>query len=138
MTATAAGHEVGDFLEQPDAAARGKQLPGRVGRRALHRHVAGLTVCQLVMTAGAVRATGLRVPVHAVLAGQAVNSVTHWIIDRGPLLRWYADFSGKRGFHDAAAGGVNGRMLMDQACHKGVLPVAAAVTALLARRAVRR
>lgn len=132
--ATSGGHEIGDYLEQPDWAARAKQQPGPEGRGALHRHVAGYTTVQTVATLAALKATGVRVPLRAVLAGQAVNAVTHWAIDRGPVLRRFADLTGKRGFHDLATGGVNGRALLDQAAHKGILPIAAAVTAAMAGR----
>lgn len=127
-----AGHHTGDYLEQPHRAAMLKQEPGRRGRRALHRHVAGYSVVQLVMKLVAYRVAGVRVPARAVLAGQAVESGLHWVIDRGPALRRYADVTGRREFHDTNIGGVNGRMLMDQAAHQGLqVPLGAIVTALL-------
>ncbi len=50
----------------------------------------------------------------------------------------FTDASGKRGFHDLAGNGVNGRALMDQAAHKGIqVPLGAAVTAALAAARVR-
>jgi hypothetical protein len=58
----------------------------------------------------------------------------HALIDDGRLLRAFAHHTGKGGFHDLATGGVNGRMLLDQAAHKGLqIPADAMVTALLTR-----
>lgn len=141
--ATAAGHEVGDYLEQSQDVSERKHSPGAEGRRALHRHIAGLTGVQLAFTVGALRACGLRVPLRAILAGQAINSVTHWLIDRGPFLRWWAAATGKAdhearsGFYYAGDGTpMSGRALCDQAFHKGLIVIAAGVTAYLARKSV--
>jgi hypothetical protein len=144
VTATLGGHEAGDYLAQTDQSALGKQQPCRAGRRALNRHVRSLAATQLVFTALALEATGLRVPAHAVLAGAVVNAVTHWVIDRGPFLAWAAaklnkaDHATKTGFYYRGCGLSTGRTAMDQATHRAILPVAAAVTAVLARRAAVR
>jgi hypothetical protein len=45
------------------------------------------------------------------------EGVLHAVIDDGRPLARFADVSGKRGFHDLIAGGVNGWMLLDQAAH---------------------
>ncbi|WP_431879192.1 hypothetical protein [Amycolatopsis sacchari] len=146
-----AGHETGDYLVQDDWAARNKQCHTRPdqpidgnddrapsqrvrdGRRALARHAVTYGVAQAVTKALAYRAVGLRVPMRAQLAGVAVETTVHALIDDGRLLRTFAEITGKLAFHDLAAAGVNGRALMDQAGHKGLqIPLGAIVTTLLA------
>lgn len=128
-----AGHEIGDYLIQLDTDARHKQRRTLTGRKALARHVVTYSIAQAAMKLLCLRATGHRLPVRAVLAGQVVEAVLHAVIDDGQLLRRYADLTGKSAFHDCAEGGINGRMLMDQACHRGLqIPAGALVTAWLA------
>lgn len=148
-----AGHETGDYLVQPDRAARNKQCHTRPeqpidendhrtpdqrvhdGHRALARHVTSYGLTQAVTKAGAYRAAGVRVPLAAQLAGFVVETALHAVIDDGRLLKRFAEDTGKSGLHGLASGGVNGRMLMDQAGHKGLqIPIGAIVTTLLARR----
>lgn len=127
-----AGHEIGDYLIQLDRDALTKQDHTREGRRALTRHVVTYSLAQAAAKWVCLRVAGARTPARAVIAGQLVEALLHAIIDDGRLLRCYADLAGKRRFHDLAAGGVNGRMLLDQACHRGLqLPAGAIVTAML-------
>lgn len=146
-----AGHETGDYPVQRDQDARNKQCHTRPhtpldadderspaqrtrdGWRALATHAATYGAAQFATKLAAYRATGLRVPITAVVAGQVVEVVLHMAIDDGRLLLKLADATGKRRFHDLAAGGVNGRMLLDQALHKGVqIPAGALVTGAVA------
>lgn len=151
--AGAAGHETGDYLVQADADARHKQDHTRAttptdpqdrrtpcqrvrdGHTALGRHALFTGLAQAATKAAAYRIAGLRVPLAAQALGTATEIVLHAVIDDGRILRRFAGATGKRGFHDLAAGGVCGRALMDQAAHKGLqIPIGAAVTALLATR----
>jgi hypothetical protein len=128
-----AGHDVGDYLIQLDVDALAKHDHTRAGRRSLARHVVMYSAAQTAARWLCLRATGQRVPVRALLAGQVVEALLHAVIDDGRLLRRYADSTGKRAFHDCTSGGVNGRMLMDQACHRGLqIPAGALVTMLVA------
>lgn len=128
-----AGHEVGDYLVQLDCDAVTKQDRTPAGRIALARHVVTYSLAQAAVKWLALRVTGTRVPVRAVLAGQVVEMLAHAAIDDGRLLRWYADAVGKRRFHDCTSGDVNGRMLLDQACHRGLqIPAGTLVTMLVA------
>lgn len=128
-----AGHEVGDYLVQLDCDAVTKQDRSPAGRRALARHVVTYSLTQTAVKWLCLRATGSKVPVRAVLAGQLVEMLAHAAIDDGRLLRRYADLVGKRRFHDCDSGGVNGRMLLDQAAHRGLqIPAGALVTMLVA------
>lgn len=128
-----AGHELGDYLVQADSDACSKQDRNPAGRKALARHVVTYSLTQAAVKWLCLRATGTRVPVRALLAGQLVEMLAHAAIDDGRLLRRYADLTGKRRFHDCNQGGVNGRMLMDQAAHKGLqIPAGALVTMLVA------
>jgi hypothetical protein len=146
LTAAASigAHEVGDFLVQSDSAAVGKQQPGRAGRKAMAHHVATYTATQLAAVSLATQATGLHIPARAILAGAAVNAATHWMIDRGQLLAWFAQAVGKAdhaertGFYYSGTGCSSGRAAMDQAAHRGFLTIAAAVTAAVARKITRR
>lgn len=127
-----AGHEVGDYLVQLDCDAQIKQHRTPGGRRALARHVTTYALTQAAVKWLSLRATGTRAPMRAVLAGQVVEALLHAAIDDGRLLRRYAVLVGKLRFHDCTSGGVNGRMLLDQACHRGLqLPAGALVTAWL-------
>lgn len=132
---SAAGHETGDYLVQSDCDAQRKQDRTPAGRRSLARHAATYAVTQAATRAALYRTAGLRVPALAQLAGAVVEGAVHAVIDDGSLLARFADASGKRGFHDLADHGINGRSLMDQASHKGLqIPLGAIVTTLVASR----
>ncbi|UKD50813.1 hypothetical protein L3Q65_00525 (plasmid) [Amycolatopsis sp. FU40] len=68
-----------------DAIDKGK--PGWVGRKACARHVASYSAGQLVAAAGVTRALGFRAPLTGLLAGTAVNAITHYVIDRREPLK---------------------------------------------------
>ena len=131
--ASQAGHETGDFLVQRDG--NPKQEHTNEGRTALAAHVLTYGITQAAMKAAVFRAAGVRIPWRALAVGQVVEMVLHAVIDDGRLLRRYAEVAGKLRFHDLNAGGVNGRMLLDQAMHKGLqIPLGAMITALLVRK----
>lgn len=129
------GHEAGDYLVQRDCDAQDKQRRTPAGRRSLARHAATYAATQAATRAAFYRATGIRVPAVAQLAGAVVEGAVHAAIDDGRLLRKFAEATGKDGFHDLAGHGINGRALMDQASHKGLqVPLGAIVTTLVAAR----
>ena len=130
---SAAGHETGDYLVQRDCDAQRKQERTSTGRRSLAVHAGSYAATQAATRAGIYRTAGLRVPATAQLAGTLVEGLIHAVIDDGRLLARFADTSGKRGFHDLAGHGINGRALMDQAAHKGLqIPLGAVVTTAVA------
>jgi len=148
------GHYGGDYLVQDDCMAAHKQQRTAKGRRELALHASTYAATQAFTKAVVYRAAGVRVPVLAQLAGAVTEGVLHAVIDDGRVLRRFSrigrgrtrftDETGKpvgrqERFHDLNAGGVNGRMLMDQATHLQLqIPAGAVVTvavaALLARR----
>lgn len=133
--ASHAGHETGDYLVQRDCDARHKQNHTPEGRKALATHAVTYGATQAVVKTVVFRAAGVRIPWRALVAGQLVEMVLHAVIDDGRLLRRFATAVGKLPFHDLNAGGVNGRLLLDQATHKGLqIPLGAIITALLARK----
>lgn len=126
------GHHGGDYLVQLDCDAQRKQQRTWQGRVSLARHAASYAVTQAVTKAALYRMTGHRVHPLAQLAGAIVEGLLHAVIDDGRLLRLFADHAGKKRFHDLAAGGVNGRMLLDQAAHHQIqIPAGIAVTTLI-------
>lgn len=126
-----AGHETADYLVQRDCDAQQKQQRTPEGRKALASHAISYGLTQAVTRALAYRVAGLHVPVKAQLAAAVAETLVHAAIDDGRVLQHFAETTGKRGFHDLAGHGVNGRMLMDQATHKGLqIPLGAAITAL--------
>lgn len=128
-----AGHESGDYLVQRDCDAQAKQHRTPQGRYSLVIHASSYAATQAVTRAGIYRMAGVRVPVLAQIAGAVTEGALHALVDDGRLLRVFADATGKRNFHDLAAHGVNGRMLMDQGVHKGIqIPLGAAVTTAVA------
>jgi hypothetical protein len=121
----------------------------QVGRRAAVRHVATYTAGQLACTIAVTRALGYRVPVRALLAGAAVNAITHAVIDRREPLLQLADRFGKRGYIDhchavrmnadstltaEASGPGTALMELDQALHRAIGVTAATLTAWIATR----
>jgi hypothetical protein len=123
------------------------------GRQAAASHVASYTALQVGAALAITRALGYRIPTTALLAGTAVNALTHAALDRGALLLWVADRTGKRGYlnHCQAArlhadgtvtAEINGPgtawLALDDAAHRAIGVTAAAVTTRLAVRKSRR
>lgn len=137
------GEETGDRTGQRTCTA------SQAGRRAAASHAASYTACQVAATVAVTRAMGYRVPVRALLAGAAVNGVTHAVIDRRAFLLWLAGKAGKRAYIDhcaavrmnaggeltaEAAGPGTALLEYDQVLHRVIGVLAAAVTAWLATR----
>lgn len=133
MLGSGAGHETGDYLVQSDCDAQRKQQRTPKGRRSLARHATTYAITQTATRAAFYRTAGIHVPVLAQLIGTVTEGALHAVIDDGRLLARFADLTGKRGFHDLAGHGINGRALMDQAAHRGgQIPVGAVVTTAVA------
>lgn len=92
------------------------------------------------------RLCGLRVPAGAVLAASAVNVITHAALDRGPLMRAFVRLTRKQGYVDFGTvvrqpGGPAGTvgpgtawMVLDDAAHRALAVLSAAVLVAVARR----
>ena len=126
------GHQGGDYLVQPDYCARNKQERSRRGRWALALHAASYAATQAVTKSALYAAAGHRVHPAAQLAGAVTEGVLHAAIDDGRALETFARRTGKHGFFQVNAGGINGRALMDQAAHQQVqIPAGIIVTTLV-------
>lgn len=141
------GTPVGE--ETDDRSGQRTYTASQVGRRAAARHVASYTIGQVAGTITVTRALGYRVPFRALLAGAAVNGITHFVIDRREPLLWLAGKTGKRGYIDHChavrinadgtpaaelSGPGSALMELDQALHRAIGVAAAAVTTWLATR----
>jgi hypothetical protein len=119
------------------------------GRLAVSSHVASYTAVQTAAALGVTRAFGYRVPPSAMLAGIAVNGITHAVLDRGAAFLWLAGKTRKRGYIDhctaarladdgtvtAEANGPGTAWIeLDAAMHRVIGVGAAALTTWLATR----
>ncbi|WP_128380334.1 hypothetical protein [Streptomyces cavernae] len=119
------------------------------GRRAVALHVATYTAIQTGAATGLTRAFGYRVPASALLAGAAINGVTHAAIDRGAFFLWLAKKARQTGYiehcqavrldkDDTPKKEINGPgtawIELDAALHRVIGVGAAAVTTWLATR----
>jgi hypothetical protein len=104
----------------------------------------------LLASVAVTRAFGVRVPARALLAGAAVNGLTHAALDRREPLLWLAARAGKAGYiaHATAvrkpgdtapelSGPGTALMQLDEAAHRAIGVAAALVTTWLATRAAR-
>ncbi|MEQ0560735.1 hypothetical protein ABJI51_16740 [Amycolatopsis sp. NEAU-NG30] len=80
-------HPYCDQILQNDQDACDKGKPGAVGRKACTRHVASYSVGQLAVAVAVTRVLGARVSWPGLLAGTAINAVTHYAIDRREPLK---------------------------------------------------
>ncbi|MCC9312071.1 hypothetical protein LN042_34285 [Kitasatospora sp. RB6PN24] len=147
----------GDHLVYPDGTpVEGEHRTGepvltasQLGRRAAWKHVGSYSAVQLGASLAIGRALGYRIPLPALLAGTAINGLTHAALDRGAFLQWLADKTGKTGYlqHCTAArvgedGTVTAELTgpgsawleLDSAAHKAIGVAAAALTTWLATR----
>lgn len=121
------------------------------GRACVARHVASYSAVQLLASVAVTRAFGVRIPVRALLAGAAVNGLTHAVLDRREPLLWLAARAGKAGYiqHATAvrkpgdvapelSGPGTALMELDEAAHRAIGVAAAAVTTWLATRKTAR
>jgi hypothetical protein len=131
-----AAHEFADYWGQRNTDAQAKGLPGRKGRAACTRHVAGYTATQAAALWAANRGFQLGIRPGRAVLGLAVSAVSHYAADRSAghwddeepttLLPRLADRLGKTPWTqaDPTAG-----PLLDQSWHKTFIAVAAAVIA---------
>lgn len=122
-----AAHWVADHWIQTPHQSATKGEKGRVGRLACASHVATYTLTGAVTLTALVWLT--HVPLHGgyLLAGLAINAVTHYIADRREPLYRMAAAVGK---DDEWVHRGGGAYALDQAWHKGWILIAAAVTAI--------
>ncbi|MET8822540.1 hypothetical protein [Streptomyces rochei] len=137
------GQEETDRSGEPTMAASAR------GRRAVALHVSTYTAIQTGAAVVLTRSFGYRVPASALLAGAAINGVTHAAIDRGALFLWLADKARKQGYvehcqavrldkdgaaHVESNGPGTAWLELDAALHRIIGVSAAAVTTWLATR----
>jgi hypothetical protein len=155
-------HPFCDQIVQNSDDAMNKGKPGHLGRAACARHVATYSLVQYAAALGVTSALGYRVPTSSLLAGTALNAITHYVIDRrAPLKRFlrsgligrggYLDHAhvfrpipGKAGLRDVHGHRLDVRddeggpgtalMELDQAAHRVIGVAAALLTAWLAVR----
>ncbi|MFD8386186.1 hypothetical protein ACFV2X_48100 [Streptomyces sp. NPDC059679] len=118
----------------------------RLGRRACTGHVLTYSMGQVITAVAITRSAGYRIPARALLVGSVINAGTHWVLDRRqPLLRAaralgkqtyleYGTVVRKPGEDPDAYGPGSAVMELDQAAHRLVGVMAAAVTTWLATR----
>lgn len=134
-----AAHHIGDYWAQTSHQATHKGSPGAAGIRACAGHVAGYTA---TCTAAVMALRGLGAPIstRGLIAGQAVNALSHFVMDRRPWGRAIMRAAGKgelaevgaprKGFDDNPHLGT-GAHALDQSWHMAWLAVSAYVTAAL-------
>ncbi|MGI8333500.1 hypothetical protein ACRYCC_26405 [Actinomadura scrupuli] len=132
------GHAIGDYWVQTRTCAAAKSRDGWTGQRACAIHVVTLTATQGVFLAAGALAVGTRLNSRRVVAGLAVNAVSHYWADRRTPLRRLAERLGEGKFyglgqprpgHDDNPCLGTGAYALDQAWHIGWLAVAAAIIA---------
>lgn len=137
-----AAHGVGDHWIQTDHQAGRKGDPGVAGALACAGHVAGYTAATTAAVVAVTRATGTRVPLRALLAGQMVIAASHYVMDRRPWGRAIMRRAGKGRFAELGTPREGrddnptlgtGAYALDQSWHLGWAAVAALVTAALSR-----
>lgn len=134
-----AAHHIGDYWVQTSHQANKKGSPGAAGALACAKHVASYTAtCTAAVFA--LRALGAPISTRGLIAGQAVNAVSHFVMDRRPWGRAIMNAAGKGGFAtmgaprestDDAPHLDTGAHALDQSWHMGWLAVSAYVTAAL-------
>ncbi|WP_393916472.1 hypothetical protein [Halostreptopolyspora alba] len=132
------GHRIGDHWVQTHTQALTKAQPGRGGRRACAKHVATLTLTQLVLLALVAMVTGIDIHPAAAVVALTVNASTHYWADRRTTLHALARAIGKDGFyqlgsprpgHDDNPHLGTGAYQLDQDWHGFWLLIAALITA---------
>jgi hypothetical protein len=121
LLAWKAGHGYADHIGQRHEDARDKGEPGWKGRAACARHIVDLTVTKLAALALAGAATGIRLSPGRVTVAMALDTASHYVIDRRTPLRRLAKALGKSDFYalgdPKAAPCGTGAYAMDQAIH---------------------
>jgi len=119
-----AAHELADYWAQSEREAKHKGADSAKGRVACTSHVATYTAISTAAVLAADRYLGLGLDPRRIAAGQALSAITHYAADRREPLRRLACWAGKRPFWESG-----GALHLDQAAHKTVLGLAAAITA---------
>ncbi|MFF1597456.1 transcriptional regulator [Streptomyces mirabilis] len=131
-------HSVGDHWVQTSHQSAHKGRPGWVGRLADARHVTTLTATKVAVLLPVVWLLDLRLSVLGIVAGLAIDAVTHWWADRRTTLAWLAHVTGKGEFyrlgapragHDDNPHIGTGAYALDQSFHHLWLLVAALIIA---------
>lgn len=92
-------HQIADHWVQTERQATQKSMPGWAGRWACTKHVATLTFTLGLTVTSLAALLPLAIPWPKILAGLAINAVSHYIADRRTPLRWMAKaLAGKRQF----------------------------------------
>ena len=129
-----AAHQVGDHWIQTHHQAVTKGSPGSSGRVACTRHVATLTSTKGIALGLVVLVTGLSLNPLAIIAGLAVDALSHYWADRQTTLTRLARRVGKAEFaalgdgFTAPAG--TGAYALDQSWHIGWLFAAALLASI--------
>lgn len=126
LTALLLGHGAGDVLAQAHTVATAKTLPGKAGAAACRAHVLSYTATQAAIAVVCCALAGIHPHPALAVAGLALSGVTHYIIDRGPVLAWIAEATGSAAFVEDRFG----RFLYDQVLHGLALAAAAALMSL--------
>lgn len=134
-----AAHHVGDYWMQTPRQATEKGSPGLPGALACAGHVATYTAtCTAAVVA--LRALGAPITARGVIAGQVVNAVSHYVMDRRPWGHAIMSAVGKGQFATMGAPRDNtddaphlgtGAHALDQSWHVAWLAVSAYITAML-------
>ncbi|MFJ4679083.1 hypothetical protein [Kitasatospora sp. NPDC088783] len=140
---TPVGQDAGHRADEPTMTA------STLGRLSAARHVATYTAGQVGATVVVARILGCRLPAKALLAGAAINAVTHVVIDRREPLLWLARKAGQAGYVERCAaarvsedgsvrrelsGPGSALMELDQSLHRAIGVAAAVVTTCIATR----
>ncbi|MBB5431373.1 DUF3307 domain-containing protein [Nocardiopsis composta] len=123
-TAMLAAHELADYWLQSQREAVHKGADSAKGRIACASHVATYTAVSTAAVVAVDRYLGLDLDPRRIAAGQLLSAATHYAADRREPLRRLACWAGKRPFWESG-----GAPHLDQAAHKIVLTLAAAITA---------
>ncbi|MEO3931146.1 DUF3307 domain-containing protein [Micromonosporaceae bacterium B7E4] len=133
-----AAHQVADHWVQTQHQADCKGRPGWTGRLACAGHVATYTATGIVFLALLALVTGWTPDAGPLLAGIAVNAVTHYIADRRTPLRRIAEWTGSARFYalgtprpgrDDNPNLGTGAYALDQSWHVGWLFLSALIIA---------
>lgn len=123
-------HPYCDQILQNGHDACDKAKPGPVGRKACARHVASYSAGQLTAAAAVTRTLGFRASWTGLLAGTAINAVTHYVIDRREPLKKFllSDRARKLGLVGAGKAGYLGHATVQR--REGVVDESGPGTAL--------
>ncbi|QSB07157.1 DUF3307 domain-containing protein [Natronoglycomyces albus] len=117
------GHIIGDLITQTDHQAANKTAPGREGRRACLAHVIGYGLTQTAVTVALIALADVDIHPVALVVGLALSILTHYPLDRGPVLPWISRITRGSKFWSTPSG----RLLTDQTAHLTMITIAALI-----------